>query len=363
VNISSTKNSSQTHQSESDTPAGLPFNAPTAFEHITLNTGHSCPQGRDSVSADVAEMMAKLIQAGLERGGWTNLDFDGAAWPVHVEVIESTLLAGIFLPSADVRREKPVAAIGVSVKPFAGVKVWDRLRAHASALDASASALLPSTPWIAALLDTSTPASVGSVKDLAAFFSLMGWLGDFERCLAWGFVRLLEAAPMSCNGESLLPAQHDATHHPGPSSVDKFDIVSIGNRGQAIASTNYWDCQAAEDGIFYLSWNAGAARLLVPDCQKHHVREMRSAKHVVISRGPMPQHGGPIGLELLFEDNSDQPFVLMIPEDASDRRLPNSDQATAFCITVWTRGGQKLRLPCRFREVDGLPCLKAWASH
>jgi hypothetical protein len=363
VNISSTKTSSQTHQSESDTPAGSPFNSPTAFDHVTLNTGHSCPQARDSVSADVAEMMAKLIQAGLESGGWTNLDFDGAAWPVHVEVIDSALLAGIFLPSADVRRENPVAAIGVSVKPFAGVKVWHRLRAHATDLDASASALPPSTPWIAASLDTSTPASVGSVKDLAAFFSLMGWLGDFERCLAWGFVNMLEKASIPCISESIHPPQHDDAHNPGPSSADEYDFIHIGNRGQAIAGTNYWDSRAADNGIFYLSWNAGAGRLLVPDSQKRYVSEMKSAKHVVVSRGPMPQHGGAIGLELLFEDYSDQPFVLTIPEDACDRQRPKKDQATDFYITVWTRGGQKLRLPCRYREVDALPCLEAWAKH
>jgi hypothetical protein len=306
--------------------------------------------------------MATLIQHGLQHGGWTTLDLDGEAWPIHVELIDSAVLVGIFLPSEDGHREKPVVAIGVSAHQSAGARVWQRLHAHAGEIDARHSTSPPDAPWIGVSLDLYA-VTVVSLENFAASISLMGWLGDFERCLAWGFVNLLETKAIPCMGESTHPPYQAKTDYPAQSGADGYDFIRIGNRGQAIASTNYWDCEAAKDGIFYLSWNAGAARLLVPDCQKHYVREMRSAKHVVISRGPLPQHGGPIGLELLFEDNSDQPFVLMIPEDASDRRLPKTDQGSEFFITVWTRGGQKLRLPCRYREVEALPCLEAWASH
>jgi hypothetical protein len=362
VNVSLPKDSSPTREYETKESATPPFQAPTAFEHITLNTGHSCTQVRDSVSDDVAERMAALIRNGLQHGGWTTLDFDGEAWPIHVELIDSAVLVGIFLPSENGHREKPVVAIGVSAHQAAGARVWERLHAHAGEIDARHSTSPPNAPWICVSLDLYA-VTVVSLENFAASISLMSWLGDFERCLAWGFVSLLETTSIQSIGASMHPARQEATHHPAQSGADGYDVICIGNRGQAIASTNYWDCQAAKDGIFYLSWNAGAARLLVPDCQKHYVKEMRSAKHVVISRGPMPQHGRSIGLELLFEDNSDQPFVLMIPEDASDRRLPKTDQGSEFFITVWTRGGQKLRLPCRYREVEALPCLKAWASH
>ncbi len=49
----------------------------------------------------------------------------------------------------------------------------------------------------------------------------------------------------------------------------------IENEGQAVARTDYWQSVQAQAGYVYLSWNAGAARLLVPDAAKHLLREMR----------------------------------------------------------------------------------------
>ena len=63
-------------------------------------------------------------------------------------------------------------------------------------------------------------------------------------------------------------------------------MLEIRNQGQAILSTNYWDSDHAKAGYFYLSWNAGAGRLLVPDSQKATLREMKGAREVIISRGP-----------------------------------------------------------------------------
>ncbi|UIU94548.1 hypothetical protein H6S22_29265 (plasmid) [Escherichia coli] len=48
----------------------------------------------------------------------------------------------------------------------------------------------------------------------------------------------------------------------------------IENEGQAVARTDYWQSVQAQAGYVYLSWNAGAARLLVPDAAKHLLREM-----------------------------------------------------------------------------------------
>ena len=53
----------------------------------------------------------------------------------------------------------------------------------------------------------------------------------------------------------------------------------IENEGQAVAGTDYWQSVQAQAGYVYLSWNAGAARLLVPDAAKHLLREMRGAEY------------------------------------------------------------------------------------
>ena len=49
-------------------------------------------------------------------------------------------------------------------------------------------------------------------------------------------------------------------------------MITITNQGQRITSTNYWDSDNARAGYLYLSWNAGAARLMVPDTQKAVIR-------------------------------------------------------------------------------------------
>lgn len=140
-------------------------------------------------------------------------------------------------------------------------------------------------------------------------------------------------------------------------------MLTIGNKGQAIADTNYWGSEHASKGLVFLSWNAGAGRLLIPDCQKPMLREMRSAKHVIVSRGPWTEQGGREALELLFEDGSESPFCIHMLEEQCDRRLPSTEQGGGFYIAVWTRGGMKLRLPGKYREVKQIPCMLPWNEH
>jgi hypothetical protein len=47
--------------------------------------------------------------------------------------------------------------------------------------------------------------------------------------------------------------------------IDKEFLLSICNSGQDISDTNFWDSEIASRGFTFLSWNAGAARLMVPD--------------------------------------------------------------------------------------------------
>lgn len=73
----------------------------------------------------------------------------------------------------------------------------------------------------------------------------------------------------------------------------------VHNRGQAIVSTDFWDSHQAQAGYYFLSWNAGAGRLLVPDSQKAVLREMKSAREILVSRGPWTEEDGRVAYELL----------------------------------------------------------------
>lgn len=138
------------------------------------------------------------------------------------------------------------------------------------------------------------------------------------------------------------------------------DLLMIGNDGQKIKSTNYWDSEPAARGYVFLTINAGAYRMLLPDSQFEMLIEMRKAQYVVISRGAWPLQNRADALEIMFEDNSDSPFALHIVPDMCDRMPGNKDVDKKRPFFVWTRSGQALELPCYFRQVQRLPWLKEY---
>lgn len=139
-------------------------------------------------------------------------------------------------------------------------------------------------------------------------------------------------------------------------------MIQIDNESQKILSTNYWESEDALRGMLFLSWNAGAARVLLPDSHVLLLKEMQSGKYVIISRGPWTEQGDREGLELLFEDNSYSPFCLYLLAEQCDRLLPDTDQKSNFSVNVWTREGEKLRLPGKYRQVESVPSLAPWAD-
>ncbi len=142
-------------------------------------------------------------------------------------------------------------------------------------------------------------------------------------------------------------------------------LIQIENDGAEIVNTNYWDTPHATRGFLYLSINAGAFRLLVPDAQASEIGEWMQAKEVIVSRGPWPQMNKHDALEILFEDNSENPYVIHLVSEQVDRMPLDSDrdrhgEPPRWRFSVWTRKGKALELPCRYRIVKHLPCLKTW---
>lgn len=137
-------------------------------------------------------------------------------------------------------------------------------------------------------------------------------------------------------------------------------MISFQNDGPVLVATNYWETEHARKGFCFLSWNAGAGRLLVPDATTPYIREMRTAQYVIVSRGAWKHQGGRQALELLFEDNSDRPFCVHLMADMTDRLLPTSNEGGGFEIMVLTRAGEQLRLPGKYRKVRSIPSMKPW---
>ncbi len=142
-----------------------------------------------------------------------------------------------------------------------------------------------------------------------------------------------------------------------PETTEPLVIV---NSGQLIAQTNYWDSEMALNGFIYLSWNAGVARILVPDKLNSYVREMRTGKYCILSQGPWLATDN-FSMELLFEDKTSCPFSVQISPGQTDRVNACAHKDEGFFVTVWTRDGMQLRMPAKFRKVDALPFLLPWA--
>jgi hypothetical protein len=132
------------------------------------------------------------------------------------------------------------------------------------------------------------------------------------------------------------------------------------NDGPTVSETDYFDSPAAKAGYLYLSWNAGAARLLLPDNRHGWLNEMATAREVIISRGPWSAARGRDALELMFEDDSDAPFAIRLTMEQTDRLPTEAVIADGLELHVLTRNGQMLRLPARYRRVSAVPCMQPW---
>ncbi len=138
-------------------------------------------------------------------------------------------------------------------------------------------------------------------------------------------------------------------------------MLSIENDGSNIRATNFWQTPFAAAGAFYLSVNANAFRLLVPDSQKAAIQEISTAREVIVSRGPWPAKSRADAIELLFEDGTDTPFTLHFGVEQIDRLPLDSDAGHQLMFSAWTKGPVKvLTRPARYRRVAAIPCLEPW---
>lgn len=86
------------------------------------------------------------------------------------------------------------------------------------------------------------------------------------------------------------------------------------NTGEILQLTNYFDSEAAGRGEFYLTWNDGVGRLLVPSAvQDEFIAEIRGTKSVEI------EHVAD-GLQLFFiDDDPNYPYMLQLSKEQTDR--------------------------------------------
>lgn len=125
-------------------------------------------------------------------------------------------------------------------------------------------------------------------------------------------------------------------------------MIEIVNAGPAIERTNYFDTAHAAHGLFYVSWNASVARILVPDSQIPALDEMRTGRMCVISRASFR---GADALELMFDDGTEAPYAVHVEMRQTDRAV--ADEHKPFTVTAWTRVGKQAEWPVFTQGRDG----------
>lgn len=143
------------------------------------------------------------------------------------------------------------------------------------------------------------------------------------------------------------------------------EMLYFENDGPIISRTNYFKSTYEKNNIVFLSWNANTARVLIPDGLKADLQEMCGTKQVIISRGYWTEMGVANAIELLFEDESDNPYCIFLSPEQTDRVIPEAAQGGSdnFFVSIYIRMGEKFRFPAKYRIVDTIPYLKPWKEH
>lgn len=135
------------------------------------------------------------------------------------------------------------------------------------------------------------------------------------------------------------------------------ELIKIGNDGPVITSTNYWESNYNQQGVLFFSLNAGAFRLLLPGGNVVGEKEILTAKQIVIFLGP--GFGRHQIFEIMFDDNSDNPYCLLFGTELADRLPDAKDNKKRFRFIVYKKGLQVVMdTTCYFRMVSKIPCLK-----
>ena len=142
-------------------------------------------------------------------------------------------------------------------------------------------------------------------------------------------------------------------------------MLEIKSHGPLITRTNFWDLPESQLGKVFVSLNAGAFRLLLPPSAEPALADMSAAKECVVSRGPWPADDQADGVEILFDDGTDDPFAIHLSvSTANFDRLPTAENdSSEWLLTVWTRPRRgkphkALERPCWYRIVPQIPWLK-----
>lgn len=140
-------------------------------------------------------------------------------------------------------------------------------------------------------------------------------------------------------------------------AMQALGMLVINNDGPELLATNYWGLEHAAKGLFFVSINAGCVRLLMPPAHENALPDMIAARSVVLTRGA---YDGKEAVEILFDDDTDDPFAIFLDISQFDRIWPPDEDGMTIDFAIYVKGGMVWSHKCHLRRTATLPLLTPW---
>jgi hypothetical protein len=152
------------------------------INHVTLSTGDVRRSPRSEVSDDTLKLLFPWIEEATTYAAFVPLPIrELSHYAIKAFVFDLDLVVTIYGPlgpHTPGERHKgefiPVATFAVAQSKEQGDTLWGQMT---DSFQANQDCKQPETPWLAV-----------AQYDTAAIFFDTGWLGDFERCIAWAWI-------------------------------------------------------------------------------------------------------------------------------------------------------------------------------
>ena len=119
---------------------------------------------------------------------------------------------------------------------------------------------------------------------------------------------------------------------PSPGSDGKYSLMKIVSIGELIVASDYFGGDWENTGKYLVSCNEGAIRLLWPSCRINEVQQMMTADEIIVTRGVYEDSEA---LEILFDDHSASPFMLVMTDSSVVGFLPGDPGKRRWKFTIW----------------------------
>lgn len=147
--------------------------------HITLTTGHTRESPRSEVGDQVLPVVQDLLYRALV-GERVPVPGVPQLCTMRASAADSALLITVYTEGG---QSVPIVTFGIACHERDSRPLWEMLHDSAAHTPIKTNREKPpSAPWCAARIE------VGS----AIHQQPMDWVGDFERCIAWGWMEMQE---------------------------------------------------------------------------------------------------------------------------------------------------------------------------